>query len=303
MLGHPHPTHPETSKQVAPKQQSGWGRATRPLKPPRHSRNFGMSSSFLIPQQRTKRFNNSVALFSKALLAPRSPGWASFVDKGTGGRVLSQEGVSLHSPQNAHTHTTHMYSHPSPLHTFPMYTPSASPHKHAHRHTHTTCTPTSPITRSQLAHSLSPIHSPHTPTHTHIPYLHLPYTSTSHAHTHVTCPSPAAHTHSHTHIKTSQSQGFRIPSALFTDKQALTPAMHMPERHPHSNKHFLPQQPMLKGVERRPAPSPGKSTSSCSQALLSALEGPVRLRGWFRAEPAGKACLPARCVLWGCRKS
>lgn len=92
-----------------------------------------------------------------------------------------------------------MYPHPRPLHTLPMYTSLASPYKHAHRHTHSTCMPTSPITHTQLAHNLFPIHSPHTPTHTHIPHLHLPYTSTPHAHTHVTCPSPAAHTHSHTH--------------------------------------------------------------------------------------------------------
>ena len=40
-----------------------------------------MSASFLIPQLCTKRFYNSVTLFSKALLTPCSPGWASFVDK------------------------------------------------------------------------------------------------------------------------------------------------------------------------------------------------------------------------------
>ena len=209
--------------------------------------------------------------------------------------------MSLHSLQNVHTHPTHMYSHPHPLHTFPIYTRPESPHKHAHRHTHSTCTPTSPITHTQLAHNPSPIHSPHTPTHTHIPHLHL-HTHQHPTHAHVSHVPHPLHTHIHTHIKTSQSQGFHIPSALFTHEQALTPAAHMPERHPYS-KHFHPQQPTQKSVERHPALSPGKSASSHSQALLSASEGPVRLPGWLGAQPAGKACLPAWCALWSCRKS
>lgn len=201
--------------------------------------------------------------------------------------------MSLHSPQNAHTHTTHMYPHPRPLHTFPMYTPLASPHKHAHRHTHSTCTPTSPITHTQLAHNLSPYTLP---THPHTPTL-LTYTFHTHqhpTHAHVSHVPHPLHTHIHTHIKTSQSRGFHIPSALFTHKQALTPAMHMPERHPHSNKHSPPAT-NAERCGKAPSPEPWE------ERFFLLTGSPLCLRGASEAarstqSRAGWKGLPTRAV-------
>ena len=211
--------------------------------------------------------------------------------------------MSLHSPQNAHTHTTHMYSHPRPLHTFPIYTRPESPHKPAHRHTQSTCTPTSPITHTQLAHNLSPIHSPHTPTHTHIPHLHLPYTSTPHARTRVTCPSPAAHTHSYTHKNLTIT---RLPHPICPVHTQTGP--HTCRAHARKTPPQQALPPPATNAEKcgkAPSPKPWEERffPLTGSLLLSASEGPVRLPGRLGAEPAGKACLPARCALWGCSKS
>lgn len=202
LLGHPHPTQPETSKQVAPKQQSGWGRATLPLKPPRHPRNFGMSSSFLIPQQCTKRFYNSVALFSKALLAPRSPGWASFVDKvpaKAGEDASFHKRGSVYTPPKMHIHTPHTCTHIPALCTHSQCTPPPRPLINMPTGTHTL-----------RAHQPLPPHTPssHTlyrrytlPTHPHTPTF-LTYTFHTHqhpTHTHMSHGPHPLHTHIHTH--------------------------------------------------------------------------------------------------------
>lgn len=144
-------------------------------------------------------FYNSVVLFSKALLAPRLlVGHLLWIRQG--GRPFTR-GVSLHF-QNAHTHTTHMYSHPSLCILSQCTPPPLSPHKHAHRaHTHYVHTNLSHHTHP-TRHTIHPRYTlPHTPTHTHIPlptpsiHINTPRTHACHM------SPPAAHTHSHTHIK------------------------------------------------------------------------------------------------------
>lgn len=169
-----------------------------------------------------------------------------------------------------HIHTPHTCTHIPALCTHSQYTPALSPLINLPTGTHSLRARQPLPSHTPNSHTIYPQYT--LPTHPHTPTF-LTYTFHTHqhpTHAHVSHVPHPLHTHIHTHIKTSQSQGFHIPSALFTHKQALTPAAHMPERHPHS-KHFHPQQPTQKSVERRPAPSPGKSASSHSQALFSSL--------------------------------
>ena len=264
-----------------------------------------MSSSFLIPQQCTKRFYNSVALFSKALLAPRSPGWASFVDKvpaKAGEDASFHKRGSVYTPPKMHIHTPHTCTHIPALCTHSQCTPPPRPLINMPTGTHTLrahqpLPPHTPSSHTLYRRYTLPTH-PHTPTFLTYTFHHI---NTPRTHTCHMALTRCTHTFTHTHKNLTVT---RLPHPICPVHTQTGPHIcHAHARKTPPQQQALPQQPMLKGVERRPGPSPGKSTSSCSQALLSALEGPVRLRGWFRAEPAGKACLPARCMLWGCRKS
>lgn len=136
--------------------------------------------------------------------------------------VLLQEGISLRSP-TPHTHHTHLATlfHP---HT----SPSCIPHKHMHTHTHPRYPPTSPIAHTHT-HFL---HSPYTPTHTHIP---LTYTLRTRQHpTHARASLPHC---THTFMHTPTHPTHTSKNLTFT-----YPPHHIHPTHTHTHPHICHTQ-------------------------------------------------------------
>ena len=125
--------------------------------------------------------------------------WIKFPQRQGRTHPFTRGGEFTLLPKCAHTHHTRVPISPPSAHIPNVHPPCVPSQTCPQAHTLNMHANLSHHTHPTHAHNLSAIHSPHTPTHTHIPHLHLPYTSTPHARTCVTCPSPAAHTHSHTH--------------------------------------------------------------------------------------------------------
>lgn len=273
----PPTTHPEISRSHLKQESPRAG-------PPGHDtskahQEFRDDWLIFIPQLCTKQFYRAVPVFSEALFAPRSTGWAFLVDKvqaraGEDSCPFTK-GCDTALPPQTHTHAHTIHTHtctPPATHVPPGRTPHTSlmnPPPHTH-----TPLPRSPHTHTQHTHSLSQVHSPHTP---HKPTILSPTPST-----HLESPRPrrppplhtCSHTHPNTHLKTSHSHGLHPPSTLFSHTRPHTYQARTRNTHPEKRTHplLLPRpEPKAWKVHR---PEPGKGNFSNTQPLPSITQGP-----------------------------
>lgn len=197
----PPTTHPEISRSHLKQESPRAG-------PPGHDtskahQEFRDDWLIFIPQLCTKQFYRAVPVFSEALFAPRSTGWAFLVDKvqaraGEDSCPFTK-GCDTALPPQTHTHAHTIHTHtctPPATHVPPGRTPHTSLMNPPHTHTHLSHGPRTPTPNTHTVYPRFTLPTPHTnPQSSH---LHLPHTSRA--------PAPdvlphctRVHTHTPTH--------------------------------------------------------------------------------------------------------